>query len=69
MVLAPTRNYSMLAIQMKLQNKSPISLFLFTLMLMSKALLGDPYLVEVRQHQVSIIRERGSKDSGSYSPC
>lgn len=30
---------------------------------MSKALLGNPYLPEVRQHQVSIIRERGSKDS------
>lgn len=47
------QNYSMLAIQMKLQNKSP----------MSKVLLGNPYLAEVRQHQVSIIRERGSKDS------
>lgn len=46
-------NYSMLATRTKLQNKSP----------MSKALLGNPYLPEVRQHQVSIIRERGSKDS------
>lgn len=37
----------MLAIQTKLQDKSRISLFLFSLMLMSKALPGNPYLDEV----------------------
>lgn len=53
----------MLAIELKLQNKSPISLFLFSLMLLSKALPGNPYLDEVRQHQANIIREEGKPDS------